>query len=248
MRIVSNAQRPEHHSYVHDATKERPWNVKITESYASVISTIREQDIDLLLLFLDSANYHFVEHCRFVLRHKPIIVIIDQGDLIRLTSEAHMSQCLKSGATVVMTKYPEEYLLRAQIEALVALSPSITYSSKNIEWDKRSGALLIRGKEARLTKKQRAILELLFDNAGNTVSRERIVCSAWTERPVDNGTLNRSMSRLRNVLTANKVEERIKTVHGIGYRLEVGKEHHTSPNPVSITSFPSSGLTIGTAA
>lgn len=75
-----------------------------------------------------------------------------------------------------------------------------------------------------LTAKEFAMLRLLAEAAGEPVTRERFLDIVWgyaafpTTRTVDN-----HVASLRAKLEPNPEEPRwIKTVHGVGYRLEIG--------------------------
>ncbi len=80
-------------------------------------------------------------------------------------------------------------------------------------------------KELHLTAKEFAVLRLLVEADGEPVSRERFLDVVWgytafpTTRTVDN-----HIATLRARIERNPDEPRwIKTVHGVGYRLEGGK-------------------------
>jgi DNA-binding response OmpR family regulator len=77
-------------------------------------------------------------------------------------------------------------------------------------------------KEVHFTVKELAMLRLLAESGGETVSRERFLDTVWgcaafpTTRTVD-----MHIASLRRKLEKNPDEPRwIKTVHGVGYRLE----------------------------
>lgn len=77
-----------------------------------------------------------------------------------------------------------------------------------------------------LTAKEFAILRLLAEADGEPVSRERFLDAVWgyaafpTTRTVDN-----HIASLRSKLEREPGKPRfLKTVHGVGYRLELGKE------------------------
>jgi len=78
-------------------------------------------------------------------------------------------------------------------------------------------------KELHLTAKEFAVLRLLAEAEGEPVSRERFLDIVWgynafpTTRTVDN-----HIASLRSKIEKNPDEPRwIKTVHGVGYRLEL---------------------------
>jgi len=84
-----------------------------------------------------------------------------------------------------------------------------------------------RGRKAiHLTAKEFAMLRLMAETPGEPVTRERFLDAVWgyaafpTTRTVDN-----HIASLRAKLERNPEEPRwIKTVHGVGYRLEMKKE------------------------
>jgi DNA-binding response OmpR family regulator len=85
----------------------------------------------------------------------------------------------------------------------------------------------MRGRKAiHLTAKEFAILRLMAESPGEPVTRERFLDAVWgyaafpTTRTVDN-----HIASLRAKIEPNPDEPRwIKTVHGVGYRLEMKKE------------------------
>ena len=85
----------------------------------------------------------------------------------------------------------------------------------------------LRGrKQVHLTAKEFAMLRLMAEAAGEPVSREKFLDAVWgyaafpTTRTVDN-----HVASLRAKLEKNPESPRwIKTVHGVGYRLEMKKE------------------------
>lgn len=79
------------------------------------------------------------------------------------------------------------------------------------------------GKEIHLTHKEFDILCLLAQNAGRAFSKEQIYRQIWDEVYYGNeGVLNSHMNRLRNKLKMGATEEKeyIKTMWGIGYKME----------------------------
>ena len=84
-----------------------------------------------------------------------------------------------------------------------------------------------RGRKAiHLTAKEFAMLRLMAEAEGEPVTRERFLDAVWgyaafpTTRTVDN-----HIASLRGKIERNPDEPRwIKTVHGVGYKLEMGKE------------------------
>lgn len=94
-----------------------------------------------------------------------------------------------------------------------------------------------RGKtELHLTAKEFAMLRLLAEAEGEPVTRERFLDLVWgygafpTTRTVDNHVAN-----LRSKLEPDPGEPRwIKTVHGVGYRLDLGRDQAADAEPQTL--------------
>ena len=72
------------------------------------------------------------------------------------------------------------------------------------------------GKPVSLSKTEQKLLRMLVENAGLTMSRDRLMEAVWTNDSefVDENALSVAVKRLRDKLNAG---EQIKTVYGIGY-------------------------------
>ncbi len=73
-----------------------------------------------------------------------------------------------------------------------------------------------------LTSKEYTILEVLMRNAGETVSRTRLMQLAWTKPPRLGKSVDVRVSQLRKKIDRVPGSSLIQTVQGVGYRLEVG--------------------------
>ena len=64
-------------------------------------------------------------------------------------------------------------------------------------------------------------MQILFENAGNVVTRESIMKRLWdNECFVDENTLTVNMNRLRKRLEEAGVKDMILTRKGVGYQLD----------------------------
>jgi len=81
------------------------------------------------------------------------------------------------------------------------------------------GEVTVNGEKLELTKNEFKILQLLFENAGQTVSREAIMKRLWdNDCFVDDNTLTVNMTRLRGKLAELGLPDYIKTRRGMGYQ------------------------------
>lgn len=73
-----------------------------------------------------------------------------------------------------------------------------------------------------LSRREYALLEYLMRNEGQTLSRSMILSYIWgSDSEVEDGNLDNYIYFLRRRLKSVASSVQIKTVHGVGYRLEV---------------------------
>lgn len=72
-----------------------------------------------------------------------------------------------------------------------------------------------------LTKNEFKILQILFENAGNVVSRDDIMIKLWeNESFIDDNTLTVNMTRLRKKMEGIGLADYIITKKGLGYMVK----------------------------
>ena len=78
--------------------------------------------------------------------------------------------------------------------------------------------LVYQGEVVSLTKNEFQILQVLFDHAGNIVSREDLMKELWnSDFFIDDNTLSVNVARLRKKLEAVGLKDFIETKKGVGY-------------------------------
>lgn len=149
------------------------------------------------------------------------VIIISAKDLTG--TKVYM---LKNGADDYITKPFDIDEVIARIETnLRRYKNSKTVNEmlyyKDIKLDTRLKRVIVDKNEVNLTVKEYDILELLMTNQERVYSKANLYEIIWeSEFLGDDKTIKTHISRLRNKLKeANKDEEYIETVWGIGYRL-----------------------------
>ncbi len=95
----------------------------------------------------------------------------------------------------------------------------LTFS--NMKLDLISRTLWTETKSCELSKKECDLLEFFMKNKGQILERELILSRVWgPDSFVTDGNLDNYISFLRRRLTSLGCKAQIKTIHGIGYRLE----------------------------
>jgi Tol biopolymer transport system component/DNA-binding winged helix-turn-helix (wHTH) protein len=95
--------------------------------------------------------------------------------------------------------------------------------------------MLLRGKErVDVSPRVMSLLLVLVENAGRLVSKETLMGRVWSDSFVEEGNLNRTVSRLRKVLGEKPDENRfIETVPRVGYRFVADVELLTEGTPAA---------------
>lgn len=136
---------------------------------------------------------------------------------------------LDGGADDYLVKPFEVQELQARIRALLRRprkmeSPGIL-NYMDIELNTSSYTAVCGGKKVSLSKREGALLEFFLLHKDQILTREQILLRVWgPDCFVEDGNIDNYIFFLRRRLKAMDSKVGIKTVHGIGYRLEM-KEH-----------------------
>lgn len=146
----------------------------------------------------------------------PVIFLTAKSSLI------HKVKGLKLGADDYITKPFDTVELLARIEAVLRRTqPKSTrifkINNTTINLDERT--CRVNNKIVNLTHKEFSLLEILINNRNIALSRERLLDLAWgCDFYGDTRTVDVHITKLRKKLS---LENNIKTVFKLGYRLEV---------------------------
>ena len=178
--------------------------------------------MDVMMPKLD--GYEVCARLRQLARETPVLMLTAKGQI------ADRVNGLDAGADDYLVKPFSAEELCARVRALLRRTERKTHFSSGLKLGETEIDLIRqtarRGKKAvALTNKEFAMLKLLVEADGRPVSREQFLDVVWgytafpTTRTVDN-----HMASLRAKLEKKPDNPRwLKTVHGLGYRLEVEK-------------------------
>ena len=181
----------------------------------------KKTEYDIVLLDVMLPKHDGFEVCQAIREFSdmPVIMLTALGELQdKLTG-------LKGGADDYMVKpFAFEELL-ARIQCMVRRpgrwEDTAVLSLGDLIFDPESGRLEGNGKECTLSKREGALLELMLRNAGQTLPREVILNRVWgADSEVEDGNLDNYIHFLRRRLKSVRSTLNLKTVRGIGYRLE----------------------------
>lgn len=200
------------------------YEVKTAFSGTEALLVLEKEHFDLVILDIMLPGMTGDEVLAEI-RKKQDVAILCVSAIDALEKQIDM---MRKGADDYITKpfHNEEFLVR--IEVLLRRSKGAATSQKNlvqfkdIVMDVDNHSVTVNDKEIELTAKEYDILELLMQNPKKVFTKDNIYESVWQEEylPEDNA-VSVHISNLRNKLaTANKNETYIKTVWGIGFKME----------------------------
>lgn len=192
--------------------------LKATEAEAIIFSN----EYDLLILDITLADGNGIDLCRKVRANNytmPILMLTGRYELEQKISSLNL------GADDYLTKpfQPEELL--ARVRALMrrqngAYSPNtLIVSDLRIDLEKRKVSRA--GNSVYLRKKEFSLLEYLMRNVGRVITRDMILDHLWqSDTESLTNIVDVHIKYLRDRLDKPFKKKMIKTVHGVGYRLE----------------------------
>lgn len=179
--------------------------------------TMLQQEVYALILLdvnlPDGNGFDFLKEIKS--RFSIPVILLTANDM-----ETDIVAGLELGADDYITKPFSLAVLRARVNtALHRKNPEKTSASfltdcYSFDFDKME--FFYNGIKTELSKTEQKLLRLLVENAGITLSRDKLIDMVWTDGAeyVDENALSVTVKRLRDKLNA---QDHIKTVYGIGY-------------------------------
>lgn len=182
-----------------------------------------ELEWSLVILDLALPRLDGLDLCR-LLRAKgsqvPILMLADAAS----SKDKAKGILLGADDYMAMPFDPEE--LTARVRALLRRSrsyrpASTTLRAADLVFDLERRQVRRAGRAIPLTAKEMAVLELLMVSPGSVLSRQRILAKVWGDQvdPLTN-IVDVYMRRLRSKIDLGHGRALLKTVRGIGYRLD----------------------------
>ncbi len=200
------------------------WDLQVhcTQNFRSVMAEFAEFDphiilLDIALPFFN--GYHWCSEIRKVSK-VPIIFISSASD------NMNMVMAMNMGADDFIAKPFDQSVLMAKLQAMLRRTYDFAAAVPVLE---HRGALLNTGdntltygeEKISLSKNEYKILNILMENKGKVVSRDRLMEQLWeTDSFVDENTLSVNVGRLRRRLEVAGLENFITTKFGVGYLIE----------------------------
>lgn len=173
--------------------------------------------MDIILPFYN--GFHWCTQIRQI-SSVPILFLSSVSDNMNIVMAMNM------GGDDFVEKPFDLNVLTAKIQALLRRAYSFAGQLNVLEYkdvilNLNDAAVTFHGERLELTKNDFKILQILMENAGKIVKRDRIMERLWeSDEFIDDNTLTVNMTRLRKKLEGIGICEFISTKKGIGYVIE----------------------------
>ena len=205
------------------ASHLKKWNYKTicVRDFKNVMEEFKKTDPQLVILDIGLPFYNGFYWCQEIrkLSNVPIIFLSSMNDNMNIVMAMNM------GGDDFVEKPFDLNVLTAKIQALLRRAYSFTGQLNVLEYrdvilNLNDAAVTFHGERMELTKNDFKILQILMENAGKIVKRDRIMERLWeSDEFIDDNTLTVNMTRLRKKLESIGICDFIATKKGIGYML-----------------------------
>jgi DNA-binding response OmpR family regulator len=197
-------------------------DVRVVGSGREAIDQVDGARIDLVILDLGLPDMDGLEVCRQIRRvdaRLPVLVLTARSD------ELDVVVGLDSGADDYVTKPFRLAELSARVRSrLRGAEPDVEITAQDVQIDVAARRTTVAGHELELTPKEFDLLSLLARNAGQVVTKQRIMRDVWeTDWFGSTKTIDVHVAALRRKLGDDSSSPTyITTVRGVGLRFETG--------------------------
>ncbi len=200
------------------------WGDKVyaAEDFSDIMGEFVRVDPQLVILDLKLPCYNGFHWCDEIRRVSQVPVIF----LSSAADNMNMVMAMSRGADDFIPKPFHLEVLSAKVQAILRRAYSFGAGANLLErggavLNLGSGDLSFRDRSVSLTRNELKILNLLFSQAGNVVSREDIMQMLWENDDfIDDNTLTVNVNRLRRKLEEIGLGNMILTKKGRGYMIK----------------------------
>jgi DNA-binding response OmpR family regulator len=191
------------------------YRVRLAKNLAEARDCLARTKLDIIVLDImlpDGSGLEFLEELR---RTADVPVLL----LSALAEPSDTVRGLRAGGDDYLAKPYNNAELLARIESLLRRTsrPPKTLTKGSLTLNMISGMAFVNGRDLLLSHKEFAILLLLAQNEGKTLSPEYLYREAWGLPMNDNRTLIKHVSRLRKKLEDETSGCEIENVQSEGY-------------------------------
>lgn len=220
MKIMIVEDEPIIRDMIGESIRKWGYETIILDDFSQVLEIFLKENPHLVLMDINLPVYDGFYWCNKIrdISKVPIIFISSRNTPMDMVMSINMG-----GDDFIQKPFYEEVLI-TKIKALLRRTYSYTETDATIiEHDGvilnlNNGDVFYGDKKAELTKNEFKILNILMQNKGTVVSREKIMRSLWEDESfVDDNTLTVNIARIRKKLAELGKENYIATMKGEGY-------------------------------
>lgn len=203
------------------------YDIDVAQTGKLAIYKTDTNDFDLIILDLNLPDISGLVVCQ-QLRERgvksPVLILSGEDKVL---TKIHL---LDAGANDYLTKPFSVGELKARMRNLIrSVKPPLPapkqMSVGDLNLDTRTFSVQRAGQTVMLRPKEFALLECLMQNAGSVVTRQILTRSVWQESDeLWTNTVDVHIKHLRDKVDRPFSQPLIKTVHGLGYKLEASPQ------------------------
>lgn len=186
---------------------------------AAVDIFFKEKDIDLIILDVMMPKMDGWEACKTIRRYSQVPIVM----LTARSEERDELLGFELGVDEYISKPFSPKILVARVEAILRRRSAKTgevLEIAGIRLDKDAHEVTVDGQPVDLSNKEFELLTYFMENQGMALSREKILNNVWNyDYFGDARTIDTHVKKLRSKLGPKG--DMIKTIWGMGYKLEV---------------------------
>lgn len=200
------------------------WNYEVNHitDFRDVMNQFIQFDPQLVLLDISLPFYNGYHWCGEIrkISKVPIIFISSASDNL------NMIMAMDLGGDDFIVKPFDLSVLVAKIKALMRRTYSFQgqincLQQKGVVLNLNDTCVIYKGKKIELTKNDFKIMQVLMENTGKVVPRDKIMTRLWeSDSFIDDNTLTVNIARLRKKLEEIGIYDFIITKKGLGYLVE----------------------------
>lgn len=183
------------------------------------LAAARQPDVDAVVLDLMLPGMSGIEVCKQLRREGndvPVLMLTARGAVPERVAG------LEAGADDYLVKPFALEELHARLRAIrrrIDPDADRRLVFGDVTLDPLEQRVWVAGTEVTLSRREFAMLSSLLENRGHVVSRSRLYDDVWEDEDIRSNSIDVHISRLRNRLESSR-QVTIKTLRGVGYRLE----------------------------
>jgi len=209
-----------------DFLQDNGFVVDYAQTGGQALALLESQNFDLVILDLTLPDCDGITLCGEIKRKSDVNIPI-----LMLTARDSLDDKLKgftAGTDDYLTKpfALEEVLMRClSLCRRNTLHQDKTLTLGDLCLEPLAHKVTRQGQDVHLSATEFSILKILFESYPNAVSKRQLTNRIWGEDAPSTDVLRSHIYTLRNAVDKPFSEPMIKTVHGIGFKLEVSNGH-----------------------